>query len=171
MSLLSLVTSPGGTTSQVLILKRILGMNEHTHIHAHMHTHRSWHKGGRIFSLGKISILCSLLRKPGLLPWTNPRTHPMRLWGEKAEGKRGAEPLTDRVASDLFLKCSSWWPKEHNAWGQWAGSVSESDCHQVWPPEFQPWDSHRGRRESTLKLPSDIHMQAIAQICPPPHAQ
>lgn len=29
--------------------------------------------------------------------------------------------------------------------GQWDGSLTESDCHQVWWPEFQPWDSHRGR--------------------------
>lgn len=52
---------------------------------------------------------------------------------------------------------------------QWDGPGNKDTCHQVWRPELNPCNPHGGERNQILKLSSDLHIQAIACMWPPPH--
>lgn len=52
--------------------------------------------------------------------------------------------------------------RQANKMGQWV----KGTCVQTWPPEFNSQNAHEGRRELTLGLFSDLHMNAIESLLP-----
>lgn len=60
---------------------------------------------------------------------------------------------------------------KNNCMGLQYGSVGKGACCQVCPPEFNPWDLHGEKRESTSTCWPDLYVCAVVHQCSGLHTQ